>query len=207
MKCELTLKIRDLHACPGDTPPQRITTSKEVSSTDEQEIITETFGEETLSYKEEKKGKTAVKERDETNPFHTFRIEEEKPIARLGGPYGKLMGLFRSAGKSLWAQQDSAFYPGHKAYKAFLTSLIVKPQWTMLEDASEIEIHIIPQILPRSKMIFPRFEKISLCYAKVTIQLPAGEKERFEKLLEQAEGMPFGPKRRGEITVHKMEWI
>lgn len=209
MKCELTLEIRDLHACPADRPPKEHIITKEVFSQDEQELTEETLDEDLTLSRE--KGKKTKKKRTKIEPLRAFKIIEGKPVTRLGGPYGKLMGLFKNAGKSLYAQKDDMFYPGNRAYLGFLKSLIVTPQWVELEEASEIEIAKIPQII-RTKggsqsMIFLYHEKLPHCYVKVTIQLPAGEKERFEKLLEQAEGMPFGPKRRAEITVHKKEWI
>lgn len=96
-----------------------------------------------------------------------------------------------------------------KGYKSFLKSLIIKPQWVELEDVSEIEIATIPQILAgRSKaMIIQYYEKIPHCTAKISIDMPETMKEQFELLMKQAEGMPFGPKRRGEVTIHNMEWI
>ena len=203
MKCELTIKIRDLHACPGDRPPKEYTVSQDVFSQEDRESTQEVLDEDLLLPRE--RGKQTKKTREKIEPLNAFKIENGKPIMRLGGAYGKLAGLFRDAGSSLWAQKVKGF---SKGYKSTLKSLIIKPQWVELEEASEIEIATIPQIMAgRSKaMRLLYFEKVSYCKTTINIEMPKGMKEQFEILIKQAEGMPFGPKRRGEITVHKMEW-
>ncbi len=204
MKCELTLEIRDLHACPGDRSPKEHIVSKDVFSQEDLESIKEDLDEDLVLQRE--KGKQTKKTREEVKPLYAFKIENGKPIMRLGGAYGKLAGLFRDAGGSLWNQKTKGFTKG---YKSFLRSLIIKPQWVELDETSGIEIATIPQILAgRSKaMILQYYEKIPYCTAKINIEMPEKIKGQFEVLMKQAEGMPFGPKRRGEITVHKMRWI
>lgn len=126
---------------------------------------------------------------------------------RLGGPYGKLMGLLKDAGSALYNQKIEGF---RGSYKPFLKSMIIKPQWVKLENIGEVTINKIPQIMAgRSKaLIIQYYEKIGKCKATVTIQMPQAEnnKEKVKQLLEQAEGMPFGPKRRGEIEVLDLKW-
>lgn len=204
MKCELEIKIRDLHACPGDRPPKQHIVSKDVFSQEDRESIKEDLDEDLVLQRE--KGKQTKKTREEVKPLHAFRVENGNPMMRLGGAYGKLAGLFRDAGGSLWAQKTKGFTKG---YKSMLKSLIIKPQWVELEEASGIEIATIPQILAgRSKaMILQYYERVPYCTAKISVEMPEKMKEQFEVLVKQAEGMPFGPKRRGEITVHNMEWI
>ncbi len=204
MKCELTLEIRDLHACPGDRPPKEHSVSKDIFSQEDLESTQEVLDEDLLLPRE--RGKQTKKTREKIEPLHAFKLENGKPVMRLGGAYGKLAGLFRDAGSSLWAQKIKGF---SKGYKSFLKSLVIKPQWVELDEASEIEIATIPQIMAgRSKaMIIQYFEKIPHCTAKISIDMPDTMKEQFEVLVKQAEGMPFGPKRRGEVTVHKMRWI
>jgi len=204
VKCELILEIRDLHACPGDRPPKEHIVSKDVFSQEDRESIKEDLDEDLVLQRE--KGKQTTKTRDEVKPLYAFRIENDKPVIRLGGAYGKLAGLFRDAGSSLWNQKTKGFTKG---YKSFLKSLIIKPQWVTLEEASKIEIATIPQILAgRSKaMILQYYEKVPCCTAKISIEMPENMKGQFETLISQAEGMPFGPKRRGEVTVHNKRWI
>jgi len=204
VKCELILEIRDLHACPGDRPPKEHIVSKGVFSQKDSEVIQENLDEDLLLPRE--KGKQTEKTRDKIEPLYAFRIENGKPTMRLGGAYGKLAGLFRDAGSSLWNQKTKGFAKG---YKSFVKSLIMKPQWVTLEEASEIEVATIPQILAgRSKaMIIQYYEKIPYCTAKISIEMPENMKGQFETLISQAEGMPFGPKRRGEVTVHNKRWI
>jgi len=204
MKCELTLEIRDLHACPGDRPPKEHIVSKDVFSQEDRESIQEDLDEDLVLERE--KGRQTKKTRDKIEPLYAFRIENGKPMMRLGGAYGKLAGLFRDAGSSLWQQKTKGFTKG---YKSFLKSLVIKPQWVELDKASGIEIATIPQILAgRSKaMIIQYYEKIPHCTAEIGVEMPETMKEQFKVLMKQAEGMPFGPKRRGEIVVHEMRWI
>lgn len=204
MKCELILEIRDLHACPGDRPPKEHIVSKDVFTQEERETTQEVLDEDLLLPRE--KEKQTKKTREKIEPLYAFRIENGKPLMRLGGAYGKLAGLFREAGASLWAQKIKGF---SKGYKSFVKSLVMKPQWIELEEASEIEIAVLTQMLAGrgNRMIFQYYEKIPYCTAKINIDMPKTMKEQFEVLMKQAEGMPFGPKRRGEITVHKMRWI
>lgn len=160
--------------------------------------------EEELSY-DEGKEKTTEEKRSDIQPLYAFLEEDEKILFRIGGPYGKLMGLLKEAGSFLYTQKVPGFKSG---YKKALKSMIVKPQWVTLENPSEREIAKIPQIMAgRSQaMIIQFYEKIPRCTAKISIDMPSTIQKQFETLIAQAEGMPFGPKRRGEIKVLEMKW-
>ena len=200
MKVELTLEIRDLHADPNDRPPKKLEVPKDVFSQAEVTTIEHEVDQEAASKME--RAKTEKKERITIQPLIAFR---EDDTFRLGGPHGKLMGLFKEAGAALYNQKTEGFKTG---YKSFLKALMIKPQWCQLEDVGNIAVHKIPQITAgRNKaLIIQYYEKMDRCKAIVTIQIPEGSKTKLETLLEQAEGMPFGPKRRGEIKVLAKKW-
>jgi len=203
MKCELILEIRNLHACPGDGPPKRLKVPKDVLS---QIDVTTTKAEvdEELA-REDEKAKSTEKTRVTIQPCHAFRENDGEIVFRLGGSYGKLMGLFREVGSLLYTQKIEGF---KTAYKAFLKAIIIKPQWIKLEEVSGIEINKVPQITAgrNRAFILKYYEAIPKCKARMNIQVPEGGKERFEKLIETAEGIPFGPTRRGEIKILELNW-
>lgn len=204
MKCELTLEIQNLHACPGDRSPKEIIVKKNRIVKIKKTLTKEEIEEE-LSYDEGKEKKTE-EQRSGIQPLYAFKDGNEGIQFRIGGPYGKLMGLLKVAGSFLYTQK----VPGFKAgYKKALKAMIVKPQWVTLEEVSGIEIASIPQIMAgRSQaMIIQYYEKIPFCIAKVKIDMPESIKGQFETLIKQAEGMPFGPKRRGEISIQSMNWL
>jgi len=200
VKVELTLEIHDLHADPSDRPPKKHRVPKDVFSQIDVTTTEEEINEE-ASMKSEK-AKKEEKKRTQVMPLYAFLDDF---TYRLGGPYGKLMGLFKEAGSSLYSQKVEGFKVG---YKSFLRSLLVKPQRVQLEDVENKMISKIPQIVSgRSRaFILLYYEKIGKCKAQVTIEMPQGVKEKFKRLIEQCEGMPFGPKRRGEIKVLDMKW-
>jgi len=202
MKCELTIEIRDLHACPGDEQikkyevPTNVFNTVDVTTTEheidnEQALTTE-------------KAKTEKKERIKIEPLISFRKDL---TYRLGGSYGKLMGLFGEAASNLYSQK----LDGWKiSYKPFLKSIQLKPQWVKLDIGSnQIFVSKIPQITAgRSQsLIIQYYEKIDKCITTITAEVPTNEKERFIQLLTQAEGMPFGPKRRGELKITQQKWM
>lgn len=204
MKCELVIEIKNLHACPGDRTPKEIEVKKnrivKIKKTQTDEEI-----EKELSY-DEGKQKTTEEKRSGIQPLYAFLENGEGIQVRLGGPYGKLMGLLKVSGSFLYTQKVPGFRTG---YKKALKAMIVKPQWITLEEVSGIEIASIPQIMAgRSQaMIIQYYEKIPFCTAKMSIDMPESIKEQFETLIKQAEGMPFGPKRRGEMAVKSMNWV
>ena len=200
MKCELTLEICDLHADPNDRPPKQLKVPKNIFSqvdvtTMEQEINQE-------QAEKSEKAKTQETKRIEIQPLVAFRDDRKY---RLGGSHGKIMGLFKEVGSVLYTRKVPGFA---KSYKPFLKSMIIKPMYIQLEDVGTVTVNKMPQIMAgRSKaLIMLYYEKIDKCTATVNIEMPDGSKSMFEKLLEQAEGMPFGPRRRGEITVIHQEW-
>jgi len=138
-------------------------------------------------------------------PLYEFKHENGTYVARLGGSYGKLMGLFKEAGSVLYQRKVPPF---KTSYKPFLKSIYIKPQWVPLENVKKIEVATIPQITAgRSKaLILQYYKKIDRCTTTLNLEMPDDAKKTFEKLITQAEGMPFGPKRRGEIRVLKMNW-
>ncbi len=203
MRCELTLEIRDLHACP-EVPPRKIEVSKDVFSGID--ILTTKHEIDQDLAKETEKAETKEKTRIEIKPCYTFKKEDDKILFRLGGPYGKLAGLLKEAGSVLYSMKE----PGFKSqYKPIVKSLIIRPQWVTLENVEDLYVHKIPQIVAgiSQAQIILYYDAISKCTAKLTIDFPEKNKKLLEKLLEQAQGLPFGPKRRAELTIHKKEWI
>lgn len=203
MRCELTIEIRDLHACP-ELPPRKIEVSKDIFS--EIDITTIKHEIDQDLAKETERAETKEKTRIEIKPCYTFKTEDDKLLFRLGGSYGKFAGLLKETGGVLYGMKEQGFRTG---YKKMVKSLIIRPQWVTLENVEDLYVHKIPQLTAgRSQaMILLYYDVISKCTANLTIDFPEKNKKLLEKLLEQAEGLPFGPKRRAEITIHKKEWI
>lgn len=202
MRCELTLEIRDLHACP-EVPPRKVEVPKDVFSgidvtTTKHEI------DEDLA-KETERADTKEKTRIEVKPCYTFKKEDGKSLFRLGGPYGKLAGLLKEAGSTLYTMKEPGFRTG---YKRMIKSLIIRPQWVSLENVEDIYINKIPQLTAgmSQTMIILYYDVISKCTARITIDFPKNNKDLLEKLLKQAQGLPFGPKRRGEVQIVELNW-
>ena len=203
MRCEISVELINLHACPGDRDPKEVTVAKgrivKIKTTTTAEEI-----EAELAF-DEGREKTTEEKRGSIQPLYAFLEENGSPVFRIGGPYGKLMGLLKEAGSFLYTQKVPGFRAG---YKKALKSMIVKPQWVTLEDANEVELAKIPQVMAgRSQsMIIQFYEKIPHCTANITIDMPSTIKDQFITLIKQAEGMPFGPKRRGELRIQEMNW-
>jgi len=204
LKCELTLEITDLHACPSEKQFKRIDVPTDAFSQIEV-TSTKTEIDEELALEGER-AKTTEKKRIRAEPLVSFKIEGGKITFPLGGPYGKLTGLFKEAGSALYVEKVEGF---KTTYKSFIRSLSVKPQRVPLEDVEDIEIREIPQITAgiRRSLMIQYYECVPQCKATVSVNVPKGGKKKFETLLKQCEGMSFGPKRRAEITVHEMKWI
>lgn len=195
----------DLHACPGDRTPKKYEVSKDIFAEADLETIESDINEQQDS--QTKKGSIREKTRTTTQPLYAFRKnKKDQTIYRLGGSYGKLAGLFKDIGKMLYGQKEEGFKVG---YKSFLKSLIIRPQWIILEDSEEIIIDKLPQITSgRNKaLIILYYETIPKCKANLTVILPDKEEARFKKILENCEGIPFAPKRRAEIKILNTNWV
>ena len=203
MRCEITIEIRDLHAC-AEVPPRKIEVPKDVFS--EIDIITIKHEIDQDLSKETERAETKEKTRIGIKPCYTFKEEDGKLLFRLGGPYGKLAGLLKDAGSILYNMKEPGF---RSQYKPLVKSLTIRPQWVTLENVEKLYVHKIPQITAgiSKVMIIQYFDVISKCTAKLTIDFPEKNKKLLEKLLEQVQGIPFGPKRRAELTVHNVRWI
>lgn len=204
MNCKITMEIRNLHACPGDRPPKKLKVPKDVFSKIDVTTKTDEINAELAEDRE--LSQTTEVTRVKIEALVSFKEEDDGIVFRLGGSYGKLMGLFREVGGMLYNQKVAGF---RSSYKPFLKGLFIKPQWGILENASDIEVATIPQITAgRNKtMLLQYYEVIPRCTTTINIQLPESEKAKFEKLIETCEGVPFGPKRRGELKILEMEYI
>lgn len=202
MNCELKIEILNLHACPGDAPPSiytqenliKMTTYAPTEHTIDKQII-----------RSSEEGEVTKRKTEKELPLYEFRQNDDDYIVRFGGPYGKLMGLFKETGGVLYNRKVPPF---KTSYKPFLKSLNIKPQWITLNDVENVEVATIPQITAgRSRaLILQYYRRIGRCTAMLNIDMPDDAKPTFKKLIAQAEGMPFGPKRRGEIHVLEMKW-
>lgn len=198
MECKIMVEITNLHACPGDTTPKQIEVSKDVFS---QIDITKTTTEiETELALEQEKAKAEEKKRASIEALYAFKEENGEIIFRLGGAYGKIAGAIKEAASALYFLKAEGFKSG---YKKFIKMLNFSPMWIPLQGVEKIEISKIPQILAgrsQAMQIF-YYESIPKCRAELIVQVPDGEKTRFEALIKQVQIMPFGPKRRGELKI------
>ena len=205
MNCKITMEIRNLHACPGDRTPKKLKVPKDVFS--QIDVTTKTDEINTELAEDRELAQTTEMTRIKIEPLVSFKKDDEDDIIfRLGGSYGKLMGLFREVGGMLYSQKVAGF---KSSYKPFLKSLFIKPQWATLEDVSNIEVATIPQITAgrNQSLIIQYYEVIPRCTATIDIQLPENEKAKFQRLIETCEGVPFGPKRRGELKILAMDYV
>ncbi len=201
MKVELNLEIMNLHACPGDALPKKYLVSKDLFAQVDIETVTESFFDESEANKEI--STETEKKRTKIEPLFAFKIVDDKPIVRFGGPYGKMAGASKEAGSMLYTLKDPLF---KSAYKSVCKVINWFPQWITLENVSGIEISKIPQIMAgRSKsMIIQYYEVIPKCTATISIEYPEDPKnvtKKVKRLIEKMTTMPFGPKRRGEFRI------
>ena len=194
MKYEMTLTIRNLHAEIGDhvVKPHVITKQifQELDETETEREINEEPAESI------QRASTRTKKREKVEPLISFKPDF---TYRLGGPYGKVMGLFKETGGILYKRKTSGF---KSSYKPLIKSLLLKPQYVKLVDRDPVEINEIPQITAgRSKaLILQYYEQLPECKAEMNLEFDDKDKPLVDKLLETSIGVPFGPKRRAEIT-------
>lgn len=203
MECKLVLEIQNLHACPGDREPKKIEVSKDVFS--QIDVLKTTSEVDAELAEEREKAKAEEKKRSTIEPLYAFKEENGGIVFRLGGAYGKLAGAIKEAASALYFLKAEGFKTG---YKKFVKMLNFSPMWVPLQGVEKVEISKIPQILAGRSQAMQIFfyESIPCCTAELTVQVPDGEKPRFEALFKQVQMMPFGPKRRAEIKVLEQSW-
>lgn len=202
LKAILDLEIQNLHGDPGQKTKRYEVEKKVFEEMDLTKTAKELEGD---LAREAERASTKEKSRIEVTELYSFREQNGNIVYQLGGPYGKLAGLFKDAGKSLYSQKADGF---KSSYKSFVKSLVITPVWAELEANGERRVNKIPQLTAGRghSMIFFYYEVLPECQTQMEIDVPEGNKRKFLKLLNQAEGMPFGPKRRGTISVQNVDW-
>jgi len=203
MKAKLKLIIHRLHACPGDGMMGTVDVSETVYTEQNKETKESEINEEIAETRE--LSSLTKKDRIKKKDLVLFRADG---MYRLGGPYGKIAGLFKAASKSLWSQKIEGYTKG---YKTFIRSMKITPFQAKLTgyDKEDIIISTIPQITAgiSKALIIQYFQSIPICETEIDITMPSGSKKNFLRLLNECEGMPFGPKSRGEIEIKDVTWI
>ncbi len=196
MICKLKLKILDLHACPGDGVIKKYEVTKDLFSEADVEA-TEADIDGDLAQKSER-ASVREKKRTKYEPLVAFK---DSGLYKMGGPYGKFAGLMKTASKILWSQKTPGF---SKGYKSFVRSLVIKPVLAELHyDKKDIVVQSIPQITAgRSKaLIVQYYEMLPESTCDLEIIAPEGSKQKLMKLLKTCQGLPFGPKSRGQVEI------
>ena len=133
---------------------------------------------------------------------HTFRMEDGKPVMRLGGVHGKLWGALREARATLYVLGK----PEYRSQK-LMDTIQIEPIWISLEtDGKEMTVEKLPQVLNtmgKSSMIVQYFDVIPQATIKVTISYPDGLDKIIDGLLEQVKHMGLFNKRR--TTIRKIK--
>lgn len=202
MNCKITLGITNLHACPGDNTIKKHKVQKQMFSEADLEEKESEINQELAESRE--KASTRTKSRVKVAPLIGFRDDF---LYKCGGPYGKFAGMLKQGAKILWSQKTPGFTKG---YKSFVKSLIVRPMYSKLDGfkKSDIAIASIPQITAGAgrALIIQYYETIPYCETVLEIMVPDASKKRFEKLLDVAMGLPFGPKSRGMAEIKDISW-
>jgi len=201
MIANVKLKIINLFACPGDG---RIGKHKVQKALFTEEDLEETEADiDGDTAEQRKKASLREKSRVKYEPLVMFRKDH---LYKIGGYYGKVSGLFKTASKILWDSKEPGF---SKGYKSFLRSIAIMPMMAKLEfDDKDVEVQSVPQITAgRSKaLIIQYFQSVPEAFCELEIRAPEGSKKKLEKILEIAQGLPFGPKSRGQIEVVNISW-
>ena len=142
---------------------------------------------------------TRTETKDE--PVHTFRTIDGKPVYRLGGSSGKLLGAMKEADKFLRMFGDEG---RNKLPVAFVR---VYPAWVPLKNVEGQHVEGLPQILNGyggSTMIVQSFDVIEQAKVSFIIEYPDSVDERVRKILETLQTMSLGNKPRGSIRFDKI---
>jgi len=147
--------------------------------------------------------KKTTKTREKEITIHTFKRDEDStPLYRLGGTHGKLWGAMREAGYNM---AETGKIKSKALVDRILRSVQIMPQWVKLEmqDGVEMQRDELPQILAGigKPMITQYYDVIPECEAEVTLRFPEEFEEIVMDLLDRAQSINFGNKRRGVLTL------
>ena len=197
---KVRLKLENVYGGDGFVRPERL---KENVYSDKQKKVT--IRQDIGIPVEDRKTSTMTREKDIS--INTFKRDGDGAfLYRLGGTHGKLWGAMREAGYSM---ADSGQVKSKSLVSRLLRSVQIIPQWIKLEmkDGIELQRDGLPQITAgmNRTMIMLYYDVIPECETEIVLRYP----EEFEKyivlLLEGAQTVNFGNKRRGVLTVLNME--
>lgn len=191
MKLEIEAVLTDYHGGDGIVRPMEVTTTKLERQKTTKRTRRDIGAPSDTSVREQKF-------ETKSEPVHTFRKDKDgTPLARLGGPYGKIYGAIREADKYLRGFEDGGKLKLPMAY------IRITPTLVRLEDAVfEKEPMTIPQMMNTmgNSMIAQYYDVIREARVKFSIEFPDSVQDRIERILGVLEGMGIGPKRRGVIS-------
>lgn len=137
------------------------------------------------------------------NKIKTFRIDNNKPVLRIGGPHGKIWGALKDCASQLRLLGVKPFTSG---YKSFMNMISVQPVWATLElNGSKIETTTLPQKLPTGGMIFEQYDVIPKCNIIFELEFPDAYEETATLLLDRLQKTAFLNKRRASLKITKIE--
>jgi hypothetical protein len=128
--------------------------------------------------------------------INTFRIENGKPVLRLGGAHGKLWGTLKAIRTSLYTLGNPSFRSAR-----MMDMIQVTPIWVALELLAEIQVQQLPQILnsPGHPMVITYYDVIPLAKCVATLTYPDAIDNQVAQLLEQLKFTSFLNKRRASV--------
>ena len=195
MKWKVELELHDVYGGDGELrlePKEKVTLSRTRSKT----VIRDSIGV-PVEFKDEEELKEKKME-----PIHTFRLEDDAFVLRLGGSHGKLWGAMNESAKQLYSLGDKDFLKG---YMAVMGMIMVSPTWVKLETDSDLRVDGIPQEMKGrgGGMIVQHFDVIPEARCSIQLSFPDAIKGKVDKLLKQLEVGSHLNKRRSTIKVLK----
>lgn len=199
MKMQVELELRDVYGGDGELryeEKEKVTLSR----TRTKKMIRDTIGVAVSIGTEEE-----LKEK-KLESIHTFRLEKDAPVLRLGGSHGKLWGAMNEAAKQLYNLGDKDFAKG---YSAVLGMMNITPVWVTLETKDDFKLEGIPQVMKGrgGGMIVQHFDVIPKAVCTVELLFPDLLEKKVNKLLSQLEIGSHLNKRRSTIKVIKTSII
>jgi len=138
--------------------------------------------------------------------IQTFKMENNKPIYRLGGVHGKFWGHLKASGKML-ADLGIEGFDSKAFVDRMMMCINITPINVVIEDFEPMQIMEIPQITAgiSKAMIIQKFDYIPKCKVNLKITFPEMYEDRVLKILKQAEDLAGMNKRRATLKILNRE--
>ena len=135
---------------------------------------------------------------------NSFKWEDKKPVLRLGGAYGKFLGLLKQSGIVLaTANADIT----KTTIRNLIPAVQIIPEWATLELNGE-KIHTEKGLVTtfgykggRPTQKPTRWDIIPKCTTEITMIYPDAFDDLIKEMMKMAENLNFAERRRGRVKI------